>query len=58
MTPRKRKNAYLETLQRRREEAARQEPEETTETEAPPTRVLRERPAPLFPSKPRRRRWK
>ncbi len=62
MNKRKR-NRYLEALQRRREEAARPDPNETNETsepssETPPSRVLRERPPLLFPSKSRRPYWK
>lgn len=54
---RKRKSRYLQALERRREEAARQEPE-TTETEAPPARVLVERAPIMFPAKKRRPPWK
>ena len=56
----RKKNRYLEGLERRREEAARQRPEEAgePEAEAPPTRALVERPAPLFPAKKRRPPWK
>ena len=56
----KKQNRYLEGLARRREEAARQEqPEEASEpeAEAPQSRVLQERAAPLWPSKKRRPYW-
>ena len=59
---RRRKSGYLQALERRRQEAARQEQPEGTsepqETEAPTDRILVERPAPLFPNKPRRKHWK
>ena len=57
---RKRKSQFLRALERRREEAARQEPEEVNQPEAgaPPSRVLVERAPLLFPSKPQRRPWK
>jgi hypothetical protein len=61
MNRKRKKSQFLKALQRRREEAARQKPEEANEPEAgaPPSRVLVERGAPLlFPSKPRRRPWK
>ena len=51
---RKRKSAFLRAIERKRE-ATRQQPGEANEPEAgeatPPSRVLRERPAPLFPAK-------
>ena len=61
MSPRKRKSQFLRALEARREEAARQQPEETNEpeAEAPSSRVvLRERPPLLRPAKKRRPPWK
>jgi hypothetical protein len=60
---RKKKNRYLEGLARRREEAARQQPEqEAGEMEAseatPPSHILQERPPLLWPAKRRRPPWK
>ena len=55
---RKRKSQFLRHLERRREEAARLEPEETTEAEAPPSWVLRERAPLLWPAKKPRPPWK
>ena len=59
MTERKRKSQFLRRLEAKRD-AARRESEEAgePEAEAPPSRVLRERPAPLFPAKKRRPPWK
>ena len=59
----RKKNRYLEGLERRREEAARREqPEEANEPEAgeatPPSRVLQERAPFLLPSRKRRPPWK
>ena len=61
MTERKRKSHFLRQLEAKRD-AARQQPapEEMSEpeAEAPPSRVLRERPPLLWPAKKRRAPWK
>ena len=60
---RKKKDRYLEGLQRRREEAARQQAEdgltgEAGESEKPEDKVLTERAPFLWPAKKRRPQWK
>ena len=56
---RKRKSQFLRQLEAKCD-AARQLPEEPNEpeAEAPPSRVLRERPPLLWPAKKRRAPWK
>jgi hypothetical protein len=56
---RRRKSAYLQALERRREEARRQQPEEeTSETEAPQSRILVERGPIMWPKPKRKAHWK
>jgi hypothetical protein len=58
MNRKRKKSQFLRALERRREEARREQPEETTEAEAPPSWVLRERAPLLWPAKKRRPPWK
>jgi hypothetical protein len=58
MNRKRKKSQFLRALERRREEAWREQPEETTEAEAPPSRVLVERAPLMFPKPKRRAPWK
>ena len=59
MSQGKRKSAFLRAIERKRDAARQEQPAPGEETnEAPPNRIMRERPAPLFPAKKRRPLWK